>query len=244
MIKKETVKKNFSKSAESYDNYAIVQKHMAHQLANFLPILSGEIEILEIGAGTGIFTKLLLKKYPLAKITLLDISENMIEACRSKFGEQLDYIVDDAENFSTNKKFDLIVSNATFQWFNDLEKSLLNLKRFVKKNGNIYFSIFSEGTYKELSYSFNKFSNDYKYSQNFYSINLLANVGFVLKEEIFVEEFKSLFDFLKSIKKIGAQSSLKDRKILTPNILKKVEKIYLEEFNKIKASNYLTYVKI
>ncbi|HVP96415.1 class I SAM-dependent methyltransferase [Methanoregula sp.] len=41
--------------------------------------------ILDIGAGTGLLSALLLEKYPAATITLLDISENMLAVARERF---------------------------------------------------------------------------------------------------------------------------------------------------------------
>jgi tRNA (cmo5U34)-methyltransferase len=42
-------------------------------------------EILDIGAGTGLLSALLLEKYPSASLTLLDISENMLAVARKRF---------------------------------------------------------------------------------------------------------------------------------------------------------------
>ena len=50
---------NFSKYAHIYDKHAQLQKLMADKLASFIPINTPE-KILEIGCGTGIFTKYLL----------------------------------------------------------------------------------------------------------------------------------------------------------------------------------------
>ena len=59
-----------------------------------------------------------------------------------------------------------------------------------------------------------------------------------------MEEYKSLLEFLKSIKGIGAQSSLTNKKVLTPNIIKAVEKEYLASYKKILVSNSLAYVEV
>ena len=41
--------------------------------------------ILDIGAGTGILSALLLEKYPHASLTLMDISDNMLKVARDRF---------------------------------------------------------------------------------------------------------------------------------------------------------------
>jgi len=53
--------RNFSKYAPTYDTHAQLQKLMAEKLASFLPNDTPE-QILEIGCGTGLFTKYLLAK--------------------------------------------------------------------------------------------------------------------------------------------------------------------------------------
>ena len=62
---------NFSKYARSYDRHARLQKMMAERLASFLP---KEIpnKVLEIGCGTGLFTKHLLA-HQIKQIFLNDI---------------------------------------------------------------------------------------------------------------------------------------------------------------------------
>ena len=244
MIKKELVKKNFSKSTNSYDNFANVQKHMAKELMKNLNDDLNEIKILEIGSGTGILTNYLISKYPNSQITLIDISESMIESCRNKFGNRLNYIVSDAENYEFENKFDLIISNATFQWFNNLSETVEKYKDILNENGKIIFSTFAEGTYKELNESFLKVSEEYKYSQNFIGLEELKKIGKILREEYYTEEYESLLEFLKSIKGIGAQSSLTNKKVLTPNIIKVVEKEYLASYKKILVSNSLAYVEV
>ena len=244
MIKKELVKKNFSKSVGSYDSFAKVQRHMAKELMKNLSVNLSEIKILEIGSGTGILTEKLIKNFPNARITLIDISESMIELCRQKFGNKLEYIVDDAENHDFDEKFDLIISNAAFQWFNNLEEVLNKYKTCLNKNGKIIFSTFAEGTYRELNESFLKVSPQYRYSQNFKSLSELKTLGNILNEECYKEEYPNLLDFLRSIKGIGAQSSLEEKKNLTPNIIKLTEKEYIKAYKKITVSNRLVYMEV
>ncbi|MDD1703050.1 MAG: class I SAM-dependent methyltransferase [Methanoregula sp.] len=47
---------------------------------------AGAPEILDVGAGTGLLSALLLEKYPKASMTLLDISDKMLGVARERFG--------------------------------------------------------------------------------------------------------------------------------------------------------------
>ena len=76
------IRQNFSKYAHAYDKHAQLQELMAEKLASFLPDERYD-QILEIGCGTGLFTKYLLAK-PLKKIFLNDISPEMITCMQLK----------------------------------------------------------------------------------------------------------------------------------------------------------------
>ncbi|OQY08736.1 MAG: malonyl-[acyl-carrier protein] O-methyltransferase BioC [Fusobacteriia bacterium 4572_132] len=254
MIEKKIVAKNFSRGAKTYDEYALVQKEMAKKLNKLLKKNNEKLEILEIGCGTGLFTKLILKKYPNAEITLIDISEGMIQESKEKFKNKnnIIYIVGDAENLELLNKYDLIVSNATFQWFNNLEIVLKKFKKNLKKDGELVFSTFANQTYKELRNSFNLLNVVYDYSQKFYSKQQLLNIikkEFIVNEideELMIEKYSDLMKFLVSIKKIGSNSAKKNKKNLTIKKLKKLENIYMKNYseqNKIIVTNHILYFK-
>lgn len=243
MIKKDLVQKNFSRGSDTYEQFAKVQKHMANKLLSFIPF-EKNIKILEIGSGTGILTRKIIEKFPDSKITIMDISERMIDKCKKEFGFTLEYILADAENYEFQDKYDLIISNATFQWFDDLDSSIRKLKEALNKKGKIYFSTFCKGTYEELSLSFLKVSSEYIYSQSFIEIRELSEYGEIMESEIYTEHYESLLEFLKAIKAIGAQSSLENKKSLTKNVIRRVEEEYLKHYGKILVSNALAFVKI
>ena len=54
---------------------------------DFLSFAGDAPAVLDLGAGTGIFTERLLKYYPKASVTLLDFSENMLDLAREKFSQ-------------------------------------------------------------------------------------------------------------------------------------------------------------
>ena len=108
--------RNFSKYAHAYDKHAQLQKLMAEKLASFLPNDSPE-QILEIGCGTGLFTKYLLAK-PVKKIYLNDISPEMIRCMRIKIPlPPYSQIIHGNAELLKFKRVDMIAANAVFQWF-------------------------------------------------------------------------------------------------------------------------------
>ncbi len=69
-------------------------------------------EILDIGAGTGLLSALMLRKFPGARMTLMDIAENMLGVAKQRFAGQEDvrYVVSDYSRSELGGPFDLICS--------------------------------------------------------------------------------------------------------------------------------------
>ena len=141
--------RNFSKYAHTYDTHAQLQKLMAEKLASFLPNPTPE-QILEIGCGTGLFTKYLLAK-PAKKIFLNDISPGMIKHMRLKISlpPYSQIILGNAELLKF-QMVDMIAANAVFQWFKNPRVVLGRLNSYIKENGSLVFSTFGPSTLAEL----------------------------------------------------------------------------------------------
>lgn len=103
--------------------------------------------VLEIGCGPGNFTKILLHNFKVNELCLNDLSSRMIEKNLASlhslqkqdpaFNIAISAICGNALELDNTKQelaqpFDILVSNATFQWFHDLESSLKHLAIFVK----------------------------------------------------------------------------------------------------------------
>ena len=126
MIDKEKLKRRFSRNANQYDKYAKVQKKMGDVLIEKIKSTKCRYKnILEIGCGTGYVTTALFELFKDSNITAVDIAPGMINHVKSKLlDKRVEFICADAEEMDFDKKYDLIISNATFQWFNNLENTL------------------------------------------------------------------------------------------------------------------------
>jgi len=96
---------------------------------------------LDIGAGTGLMSSFLLEKYPEATITLIDISEKMLEIARKRFAgnENISFITDDYIKHEFYEKFDMVVSALSIHHLEDLDKKELYKKCYsvLKSKGII-----------------------------------------------------------------------------------------------------------
>lgn len=98
-----------------------------------------EPAILDIGAGTGLLSALLLKKYPGASLTLIDVSDRMVAVARQRFEDYpgIEYIIDDFARYRFSKPFDIIISSLAIHHLNESEKEALYCKVYnsLKKPG-------------------------------------------------------------------------------------------------------------
>lgn len=141
------VLKAFNQAAETYDQYAIVQRRVAYKLAGLLtPLVPLPRTVLEIGCGTGFLTELVHKQNPQASYCATDIAPAMVEMCRKKMGSALIYDVMDGERITLDQPVDWIISNLTFQWFRNLEVSL---EQLWGQTSTLAFTLLVDGTFSE-----------------------------------------------------------------------------------------------
>lgn len=151
-IDKAAVASRFNRSAQTYDDHCRVQRLMAGRLVARLDAAREPRRILELGCGTGYLTRLLAADYPQAKIRALDFAGRMVEVARDRVGSPLvEFQVADAETAAFPRdSFDLIVSNAAIQWFDNPAGTLAGLADALRPGGRMLHATFGPGTFREL----------------------------------------------------------------------------------------------
>jgi tRNA (cmo5U34)-methyltransferase len=81
--------------------------------------------ILDIGAGTGLLSALMLEKYPDASLTLLDFAEQMLAVARQRFAgrENVRYITGDYRDADFGGTYDIVCSALSIHHLADDEKA-------------------------------------------------------------------------------------------------------------------------
>lgn len=123
----------FDESVEYYDEWVKIALpcydeifSVAKELVPFAT--DARIEVLDLGAGTGLFSMHVLQKYPNAAFVLYDVAPKMLDVARERFREspsQFQYILDDYRYFQSSKRFDLVVSSLSIHHLTDSEKKAL-----------------------------------------------------------------------------------------------------------------------
>jgi malonyl-CoA O-methyltransferase len=249
---KDKIGRNFSRYARYYDRYCNMQNLSASGLIDRISPRKFK-RILDIGCGTGNYTKRLREFYPDARITAIDISQDMVDIAREKLnGADIRFIVGDAEKLEINGEFDFITSNACFQWFDNLALALLEYKRLLRRDGVLLFSVFGPLTFYELGESIKGLSKNATgiISERFIEYKTIKDIMERLfkknefKEKLFKESHSSLEELLKKIRYTGTAANGTTRQGLwTASSIEAIDKIYREKFKAITATYQVFFCK-
>ena len=142
----------FGASAERYERHAGLQRAIAGRLARLLPELKRP-NVLELGCGTGLFSRHLLQRYPGGRFVLTDVAPAMIAACRRNLAPlgpaNVSYEVMDAGEAGGHAGLDLIVSSMTLHWLADPVASLERLRRFLAPGGVLLYATLGPDSFGE-----------------------------------------------------------------------------------------------
>ncbi|MCY9662115.1 class I SAM-dependent methyltransferase [Paenibacillus chondroitinus] len=98
--------------------------------------------ILDLGAGTGLLSSYILGQYPDAKLTLIDLSQGMLDIAKLRFGEMnanLTIQAGDYTAFESDEPFDCVVSALSIHHLEDQAKQNLYARIFkLLKPGGIF----------------------------------------------------------------------------------------------------------
>ncbi len=217
---KQSIRRNFARRADSYDRHAGVQRLMARELLDRVQEeLTLSRRILEVGCGTGYLTASLRQGHPGSELVALDLDAALIAQARRRLGpdSQVSWLVADGEFFSQGD-FDLIISNAVFQWFTNPREALQAYFQALSPRGCLAFATLGPQTFGELDASLRQAAaamnlqtvpeipaRGFLNSQDWE--DLLSRAGFSpiqMSRQIFTANFPTVPEFLRALKAMGA----------------------------------------
>jgi malonyl-CoA O-methyltransferase len=241
---KHGIRRNFARRAGSYDRHACIQRLMAQGL---LALLAERLpragRLLEIGCGTGYFTRLLKQSCNGASLVALDLDAALVAAAARRLGAaaKVAWLVADGETLSRGD-FDAILANAAFQWLTRPADSLASYYRLLRPSGVLAFSSLGPGTFRELAASLAQAGTGLNLgslptiaAQGFLDeprwSTLLENAGYSeihLHRELVTTTYPTVPVFLKSLQATGATNP--QPRPFSPRLLKALVQAYQESY--------------
>ena len=118
MDKMEGIKAHFDEEAEQYDgiirNVIPYYSQIVEAIVNSIPFKrDDEIEVIDLGCGTGTISRAILDLYPNARFTCVDMAPNMLKMAERKLvdAKEVRFINCDFYKFEFDKKYDAVVSS-------------------------------------------------------------------------------------------------------------------------------------
>jgi malonyl-CoA O-methyltransferase len=217
---KQGIRRNFARRAYSYDRHAGMQRFMAQNLVAAVgDSLARARRILEIGCGTGYLTGLLRQANAAARLVALDLDAALVTAARQRLGPAagVAWLVADGET-PLRGEYDLIIANATFQWFTRPGETVTAYYRNLTAGGVLAFSTLGPQTFRELAEALDQAARSLNLpatppipAQGFGDrrtwSDCLSGAGFRqvrLAREMVTATFPSVKEFLKALQATGA----------------------------------------
>lgn len=241
-IDKIQLRRSFERAATTYDAAAVLQKEVCKRLAEKLEYINfTPRRILDIGSGTGTASYTLQKIFPRAEIIALDLAMPMLQIARQRNGllsrlrKKIRFINADTEllPFMENS-FDLVFSNLTLQWVNNLQQVMAEFRRVLRNNGMLLFSTFGPDTLKELRASWQSVDT-YSHVNEFLDMHDIGDLMIhahlaepVMDTEYLTLTYRDVFTLMKDLKDIGAHNitDRRNRGLTGKNHFKQFQQAY------------------
>ena len=147
---KRQVAASFSRAAASYDSVAALQRAVGLALLDQLPAGLQPAHWLDLGSGTGHFSRALAERFSAATGVAVDIAEGMLRHAREQGGAR-HHVAGDAERLPLRDgSVDLVFSSLAVQWCDQFGSVLSEARRVLRPGGVLAFSSLCVGTLDEL----------------------------------------------------------------------------------------------
>lgn len=153
VIAQERIRRRFSQAVNTYDDHAEAQKRICAHLVQLLTAYTSSHfhRVLEIGCGSGGFTRLLKQECQIEEWVLNDLCETWQCAVEALFPSAPPrFLAGDAERLDFPGTFDLIASASALQWMKDLPRFLHKLSSILSPEGVLAFNTFTPDNLHEI----------------------------------------------------------------------------------------------
>ena len=237
-----SMRRAFERAAGSYDRAAVLQREVAQRMAERLGIVRLDPKvILDAGCGTGEALGELMARYPRARLLGLDLAYAMVHAARQRdlaatvspsLARRLlgafvapgpgavSLVCGDVCRLPVRTRgVDLVWSNLTLQWVDELPIALSEIHRVLSIGGLLMFTTLGPDTLSELRRAFAAAGDDAAHVNRFLDMHdvgdMLVHAGFadpVMDMEMITMTYVDAGALMRDLKAIGAQNARTDRR--------------------------------
>ncbi|MGK9449748.1 malonyl-ACP O-methyltransferase BioC [Acidithiobacillus caldus] len=220
LVDKAALRRQFGRAAAAYESTAVLQDRVGQNLLERLDFLRCTPEwILDLGAGTGLQSRRLNRRFPKARVVALDIAHPMLLEARRRKGwrQRQSFCQGDAEALPLRSaSIDLVYANLCLQW-SALDQTLAEIARVLRPGGLLLFTTLGPDTLTELRQSFAAVDAQ----PHVHPFLDMHDVGDSLQQRGFVDpildvdhfslEYGELAHLLRELRGIGAGNALSGR---------------------------------
>jgi tRNA (cmo5U34)-methyltransferase len=128
-----TIDQAFNATTATYDDWMqralLGYADLFETAVNIIPFPTDRpIRVLDLGAGTGLFSQNVLAAYPKAEFVLVDVADKMLDVARdrfSKYSGQFRFEISDYRALNAQLEYDLVISSLSIHHLTDPEKRSL-----------------------------------------------------------------------------------------------------------------------
>ncbi len=224
-IEVSNVVKEFSRFADEYDNYNIIQAEVAKMLVEQLSSNTYSI-IIDIGSGSGeVYKNIKRKNISFEQFVALDSSQEMLNIHPTGTNIKkicADFNLSSTFGMFTVKQNSVLFSSSALQWSEDLD---FTLSRLSKKAARAHFAIFTSSTFKALHQVANITSPIYSEMELKETISKYYQATYETRK--YSLHFDSVLDMFRYIKKSGVSGG---EKKLSYKQMKHLMKVYMLDY--------------
>lgn len=150
---KALIRERFARAVDSYDTHAAAQHRIAARLCAELAAVapSAPGPTLEIGCGTGFFTRLFRERFHPRRLVLNDICPAALDRLADLRAEGAHLLAGDAERIELPGRQGLVVACSVIQWFDAPEQFLLRCAGLLRPGGWLAVSTFGPDNLREVA---------------------------------------------------------------------------------------------
>lgn len=152
---KADIARGFGNARSTYENASRLQRFMGNTMLQKLQTrnaVRADSEALDLGCGTGWFSRKLAAMEQVGEVAGVDLSRGMVQEAREKSSQGIDWVVGDAEHLPlSDASYDLIFSNLMIQWCEDPRAVFRECRRILRPGGRLMVSSLLDGTLRELN---------------------------------------------------------------------------------------------